>query len=703
MSSVDDCADGEDGYWPARTRLWLAFGGLLYLAWAINVTWPLVQGLDHLIIGGLGDQAGALANMRETIQDHQVPFLPGTLGDFSAPEGLQVSWGVNLGNWPYLLPVWLLSLVFGPVTALGLVTVAGFVLNGISMQLLVLRVTRVHGAAIVAGFAFAFYPFFVVKSGTHPQFVHAWPLALLAWRMLEVATEASRRNIALAAAASILCLGFTSYYVLIGGILLAFAMAAALVAGWRTGRLSEQVRAQAVVGGASVVYLAGLAALTLGAGSAALRSHDKQELYAYAARVHDYVLPFGRNKLFGDVTQSYLQASAQANGSNFAETTLYVGVFVLLLASLALATVVALRADRRQRAVVLAALGLSLFALAASAPPKVSIAGHLVPMPSDFISDLTTTWRVYSRFASVVMLGLVVLAGVGAAFLMRRHGALGRAVITLVLLALIAVDFTWRPGAADIGERPGVFALVAKQGHGVLAQYPLLPAGFGDSSDTFWQQAHGHPILNGYSEDGYNDRRALSLYYVDSRETARALASLGVSDVLVPDTPVPGTPDPGRPRAGFRFVGRGQYGAGTASVYRVVARPDLGTPYVSAGGITLPEGPREDRFTWLTGSEGTVVVDTPRCADPCRGTLRMSLTTLARPRVVTLRNEDGRLLWQGRVRARSNIRLPLAVTGGRATVKVEVKPGAQVISEALPGNLDPRAVSVSVGRLRFTR
>lgn len=81
----------------------------------------------------------------------------------------------------------------------------------------------------------------------------------------------------------------------------------------------------------------------------------------------------------------------------------------------------------------------------------------------------------------------------------------------------------------------------------------------------------------------------------------------------------------------------------------------------------------------------------------------MSLTTLARPRVVTLRNEDGRLLWQGRVRARSNIRLPLAVTGGRATVKVEVKPGAQVISEALPGNLDPRAVSVSVGRLRFTR
>ena len=96
-------------------RFALPFGVVLYALWATHITWPLMRDPGHSMLGSFGDQSGAIAQMREWIDAGEFPFLPGRIHDFAAPEGVPVNWGVDLGNWPYLLPTWLLALVIGPI------------------------------------------------------------------------------------------------------------------------------------------------------------------------------------------------------------------------------------------------------------------------------------------------------------------------------------------------------------------------------------------------------------------------------------------------------------------------------------------------------------------------------------------------------------------------------------------------------------
>ncbi len=53
------------------------------------------------------------------------------------------------------------------------------------MFLFVRRLTGHLWISLLAGWAFAFYPFAVVTA-EHPAFVHGWPFVLLAWRVLEI-------------------------------------------------------------------------------------------------------------------------------------------------------------------------------------------------------------------------------------------------------------------------------------------------------------------------------------------------------------------------------------------------------------------------------------------------------------------------------------------------------------------------------------
>jgi hypothetical protein len=675
-------------------------GVLLYVIWATNITWPLMRDPGGAVLGGIGDQTGGIALMREWVHDGLFPFLPGTVQDFSAPEGLAMNWGINLGNWPYLLPAWLLSIVIGPVAAFSLITWLGLVLNGVTMQILATRLTGSRLGGLVAGFAFAFSPFAVINAGGHPQFAHWWPLTLMAWRMLEVARAPTRRNAAWAALTAILAVGFTSYYILIGGVLLATCMALALVYGWRTRTLRRQIILQVAVGIAVLIYIGVLAALALGAGGGGLRSHSESELYQYGARVHDYFVPFGRNILFGQDTAPWLQA--HEHGSNFTESTLYLGLVVLQLGFIALVAAFARWSSPRLRWAVLIGLAVALVGFVWSAPPKVGAGGVLWPTPSSVVSDISSTWRVYSRFGIVVILGTSLMAAAGVAALTAGRRPLAALAVAAVAIAGVAIDFTWRPGVTPLGDPPPVYRLVRDRPGGILAQYPLLPAGYGDSSDLLWQDAAGHPLLTGYQQDGRNDRRALTMYFVDRLKTARGLASLGVRYVLVPDTPVAGTPDPGRPKAGFRRIGSDRFGAGTATVYEVTTKPDLGYVYLQAGGSFFDEGDAKDPLSWISEPKGTLSVDAPRCKAPCVGHLRVRLLGLgARKHQVTLRAHE-KVIWEGSVAASRTIDVPLTVAG-RQLIEIAATPGPTPVSRLVPGSNDPRAIMIGVSRMRFIR
>jgi hypothetical protein len=680
-------------------RLAVPAGLVLYASWATNVTWPLLASPQDSVFGGIGDQTAGIAHMREWIESGLFPFLPGTIEDFSAPEGLSLTWGVNLSAWGWTFPSWVIALVVGATASLALVTWTGIVLSGLTMQVLATRLTGSHAAGFVSGFAFAFYPYAIFKAAGHPHFAHGWPLALMAWRMLEVAEAPTRRNTVLAALAALVAIGFTPYYVLIGGVLFATCLVLAIVYGWRVGEFKQQLKAQMVIAACLATYV-GVVYLATVSGGQNLRQHPQEYLTVYAARAHEYVVPFAHHRLFGEKTLPWLVT--QQHGSNFSETTLYLGIVVLALALVA--TFAALRPETppRLRWGWGAATVIALMGVVWSAPPHVDVLGVLAPFPSSFVGDITTTWRVYSRFVVDVMLGASLMAGVGVAALIRGRGPVAAGATAAVLVGAIAVDFYWRPGVTPLRETPPVYELLRERPGGILAQYPLLPTGFGDGAELLYQDAHGHPLLNGYPE-GYAERRASTLYFVNRSRTARGLASLGVRYVLIPHdiSPWAPSPDPGKPGRGFRLVGSGVYGSVTSSVYRVTAAPDLGYVYI-LGGAWADEGPPNDPFNWITAPRAELSVDAPLCKRPCRGHLRLRLSAFGWRREVTLRLKDGKVLWRGRVARRADVAVPLEVDG-RAVITLTTVPGPVPVRRIDPRRADYRSLSVSVSRMRFTR
>jgi hypothetical protein len=631
-----------------------------------------------------------MSTFREFVEDGQMPFLPGTLDDFSAPGGQEVRWTLNLASWASTGTWTVLTALFGMIAAAGLYTLAGLSLTGLATFLLVRRLTGSAGAALVGGFAYAFYPFVVINAGGHVDFIHGWVLVLLLWRLIELAREPTTRNAVFGGLAFIFAASWTPYHVLFGGAMLAGVVVAALVAGRDRQR---QVRGFAIASAMTAVWLGGMLLVATQASSTdEIRDHPIEAAYTYSARAIEYVVPADRHPLVGEEAGRW--RAEHLHGSNASENNLYVGVVVLLLALAGFLLATRRRGD--PRLVALAGGGIAVAAFAFSAPPKVNLLGVTLPTPSGGLWELTSTWRVFSRLVVVVELGLVVLAGLAVAMLLGRMRPALAVAVTGALLALVATDLrTAPPDGTHLIVPPPVYAKLAKAPPGIAVEYPLVPAAQSRYGDIFYQGWHDKPVLNGYPEGSPEERRAIGLADLRDPATARGLAALGVRWVMVrQDLEAAGLPDPGRPRGDYRFVANDGYL--TLYELRTSGRPVLVSPwtgfYPSDPG---PNGP----IAWLRDPSGRLEVHGERC-DPCAGTVRLHLQSMGgEPRTVTI-SAGGRVLARRRI-VEGGVAVPVRFRRS-TTLTITATPGPRKISEVL-GTADARQVSVAVTRPRFVR
>ncbi len=677
-----------------RRQIELVLASVFYLGFACYLTWPLAINLSHSIYGAPGDPYGTMAFFRALVAHHQNPFLPGTISQFGAPAGIPIPWPRDLASAPGMLTMYLLTVFCGPIAAFGLYTLAGYTLTGTLTFLFARRLTGSTWAALIAGWAFAFYPFAGLNGQGHLDFVHGWVLVLALWRMVELMWYPTRRNGLLAGLAVTLCMWWSPYFILFGGLLYVVVTAVALLIAWRDGSLRTMLAPQALAALVVCAFIVGLGALSTASGIEGIgaRTHSTQELSFYAARPLEYILPDVKSPLFGGDTRPYLEAYP-AGGSGI-ETTLYVGVTLILLALVACVAFLRRRLSPQLGRAVLVLLLVAIVAAITSMPPESRIVGVQVPFPSHFIAQVTTTWRVYSRLVMVVMLAVTLLATVGLAILTRTRRAWVR--IGVMLLATIAVPLDlWAPqhGNVDRISTPGIYETLARQPMGLVAEYPLAAPSFNRYSDIFFQGAYDKPLINGYLEDSSQERLALSLAVLSNPSTAPRLAALGVRYVLLDATPSSwgAWPPAGKPGAGFRLIAHEPY----ADLYLVTARPQ--SPALAAAG----EGFGETRLTqsgtiaWLERSSGTIeLIGTCRS---CNGVLSMVLTSYAQPHEVTILDSRGHVLVRGTVgnAVRAGIRLRFS---RHTLLRVRATPGPRPESntEGFPD------VTVGVANLEFT-
>jgi hypothetical protein len=668
----------------------------LYTLSTVYLTWPLVTDLGSTVYlfpktpPGPGDLAGSIAELHQLIEGHHNPFAPGRIEDFNAPDGLEIRWALNLASFPSTLLLYGLGLVFGATAAYGLFVLLGYLGSGLAMFLLVRKLTRSAWIALIIGWAFAFYPFAVVK-GEHLHFVHGWVFVVMAWRLLALMSAPTFRNGLWAGAASVLALAWTQYFILLGGIVYATLTAGALFFAAAAGQFRRHLVAH--LPSLAMVLSFGLVTRELlftSGQNATLPQNTLRDVVATAAHLPMYVVPPADSLLLGDVTAPYLTE----RGWNGVEWTLYVGVSMILFALIGVGAAIVRRLPPEAARTGLVFLAVAVAGVLFSLPPQKEIAGHLVRLPSYLVYEAATGWRLYTRFVIVVMLGLCILAALGLEALSRGRSPRGRAVLLALATVIVPLDLWDRPPVTTFRiDTPQIYSALHAQPAGIVAEYPLRPVlNVLDYLDLYFQQAHGKPILNGYFIGPY-EQRALNLTRLDDPSTAGRLATLGVRYVLVtPGRLRPGIPPPGTPTHGFMAIARDDYG----SLFRVTARP---VPFVYArAGVEPLEGKSGDRYQWVSASVAQLEVNAP-CAS-CRGALRFTASSFARPRLLRFVTEDARNLgWAFLTSSEKPVSVPLRFRR-RLVVNLVSMPGPQSIQNTT-GAPDPRSVSIRVKNLRF--
>ena len=388
-----------------------------------------------------------------------------------------------------------------PIAAYGLLNLLTFVLSGYGAYLLGRRVSGSAWAGFMAGIIFAFCPYKLSQIHHFQNLSAQWmPFAFL---FLNQAIERGRlRDMALLGLFILLQALSSVYYALFlaAGILIVVAPLL-LMRYWKDWReMGKRLLQLTIVG----IVTAGCAlpfflpylqvVEVLGAGrSLSYVTQLSPDLTNYLAAAAD-------NLIYGDLTASLRKEP---------EGSLLPGVIAL---ALALIGVVAgwrnTRQDRRPQIVgfTLLVLGAGLLSLG----PTIHVAGKaLVRGPYLLLWRYVPGFsgvRVPGRFAVLVMLGLAVLASVGAAVILNRLRPTRQAAAALALVLLIGVEYVSFPlpieSVSVAGPVPAVYEWLAEQPDDfALLELPIdeYPAFEHDIQYIGQSTRHWKWLVNGYS------------------------------------------------------------------------------------------------------------------------------------------------------------------------------------------------------------
>ena len=393
------------------------------------------------------------------------------------------------------------GLTGNPVLAYQLDLWLCFGLSGAAMFALVRHFGAGPGAALLAGFIYAFCPARIEMVHYSHLMTGQWlPLALL---FLDRTMLRGRLSDALVAAGFLAVHFLTSVYLAYVGltVVLAWAAAGVLAGSPRPGPRGLGLAALAL--GLALIPFA-LAAMPYLDVRATGTLHDFR--LAPAALVGVSLHPW-RGLL---LPPAFVQgANARLGQGAYA----YLGVLPLVLAALALPVLRRPKSPEVYRGVAIG-LAIAILSWILALGPEVSIGSRAITMPYWLAMEWVpgfSSMRVPSRFVLGLVAGFALLVGLGAERLLaaarRAHwpAALrGAAVVALALLVM--VDFgtarrTWPLHRVPVGaERGRVYAALENQPAGPLLEVPFAGRGGRHAIDAMLAAvSHGRPLLNGTS------------------------------------------------------------------------------------------------------------------------------------------------------------------------------------------------------------
>ena len=517
---------------------------------------------------------------------------------------------------PYLQPAtdWpgrALARIVPPVAAYNILILVTFPFSALTAYLFARQVTGYPGGSAIAGLAFAFAPFHVAHAAYHPHIAQVqWiPLFLLVlWQSVHRVTWP--RAIALLATAAVAVLSNTYNVLLLAVIAPGAALAFSRMPTPEGERptLRHLAMTLGILGAAAGVAFLGVLRFVPSAFSPQF-AVEPRNLVEYGARWWGYLMPPLTHRWLGGVAREVW--SAHDVGDGLLEQQVSIGWSVLALG------VIGLIASHRSPATRPRGWGLASIALLAaicSVAPGERGWQWEWPMvwPSGWLYQVLPMFGSYARFALVVQLMAVVLAGIGATVLWRRRGT---RILALALLTLLAMEYAPLTARSRDVLPTSAHRWLSRHA-GSQAVFDCVTPSLGDIH-TQW--------LAGFSIEGFGPAVA------DCGEPALAtkLAALGYRHLIVRDEVERRWFSEADP-SGLGPVYRGK----DADVFEVLARP--GAYLEDLRGFLAREYNHADSWRWSDGHATLAVVAPETTTRPLRVTLTLAAFGSSRHVAVSL-------------------------------------------------------------------
>lgn len=428
---------------------------------------------------------------------------------------------------PYRFFSWLTT----PTCGLNLIVLLGFMSCGLAMFGLVRWLFKKTSIALYAGYAAAFVPYHLLKAEAHVTYVNSAVFIGIVWAYLWFISRPSYLRISLISVLTALAWYMDGYF-----ILLAAALSAALLAlvlfkdlPWQKG-FQRQIAAigrkilanfkkywKYYLWFSVLLFLLSLPILSYDLSNGGeihkslneARGEIRYQAKVYSARPAEYLLPSYNNAFVPDSYKRW--RLIHQHGSNPTEDTLYVGLSVAVLA--AAAVVLAFRKEKRGielrpniRYFYVVALSSALVIILAllSLPPTVTILGHDINTPTNYIVDLTSFWRVFARFFLVIDPLVILLASAGLFAISNKWPAWKRTVLVLFFGAILFLEYLPAPRQHVNNlykSSPALYQMMSTdKSIKAVADYPLDNLAYSPLTFTF-QQVYQRPLIDPNSLD----------------------------------------------------------------------------------------------------------------------------------------------------------------------------------------------------------
>lgn len=509
----------------------------------------LLKGHPFIIAGGPGDGTAGLTWLAWADQGGPVPAAMSHLTN--APFGESLRDPFQITSFFNIMGMWVLESLFSSTAAWNCMVFIGYMSSAMTMFAFIRWLLKNPWIAFFAGFAVTYTPFHVINSHGHLSYLFNALFVLLIWAFMLFWQRPTTKRALLLASATAACAYLDGYFILLGGLLIVGLFLGGVihdlfVKKQNASHLVKHLKGTAIYVGLTVLFLSPIALVQLKYASqisgtlASSRGDIGSEAEVYSARPYEYLLPADNHPFMPDGYSEWRQSIL--HGSNFSESTLFIGVSVLTLAIFAWVWLLR-NASRRvllqNHSLLFVLVVLSAAALVAflfSLQPKVHVFGQAIPLPSWFVIHLTASWRVFARLYLVVDTCLVILGSIGLYLLIQKMRYKRQVLVVLAAIIVIFIELLTQSRAVSWNyfSAPDVYGWLKQQKTvKTIAEFPLGTPPSGTMSDYLtFQQIHGKSMVNTSRPDSPQRSLHLSIAGLEDAQTISVLRRLGVDLVL---------------------------------------------------------------------------------------------------------------------------------------------------------------------------